>query len=103
MFWKMFAMESAKFFFFEMKEGYKASCVKILIFRPVIKRLVFIWNIVCRNQHLFEILQTSLTFKDSENVVKSGCFENLLRWRAPIFSEMKEGYKINFVKILIFW
>ena len=37
------------------------------------------------SQHLLEILQTSLTFKNSENVVKSGCFEKLLRWRAPIF------------------
>ena len=37
------------------------------------------------SQHLIEILQTSLTFKNSEKVVKSGCFENLLRWRAPIF------------------
>ena len=36
------------------------------------------------SQHLFEILQTSLTFKNSENV-KSGCFKKLLRWRAPIF------------------
>ena len=54
------------------------------------------------NQHLFEILQTSLTFKNSENVVKSGCFEKPRRWRAPIFSEMKEGYKVSCVKILIF-
>ena len=38
------------------------------------------------SQHLLEILPTSLTFKNSENVVKSGCFEKLLPWRAPIFS-----------------
>ena len=31
------------------------------------------------SQHFIEILQTSLTFKNSEKVVKSGCFENLLR------------------------
>ena len=37
------------------------------------------------SQHLFEILQASLTFKNSENGVKSGCFKKLLRWRAPIF------------------
>ena len=37
------------------------------------------------SQHLFQILQTSLTFKKSENVVKSGCFEKLLGWRTPIF------------------
>ena len=28
-----------------------------------------------RIQHLFEILQTSLTIKNSENVIESGCFE----------------------------
>ena len=53
----------------------------------------FRWNegavsgILCKNifvtdlsgsQHLFEISQTSLTFKNSENVVKSGCFEKRL-------------------------
>ena len=54
------------------------------------------------SQYLFEILQTSLTVKNNENGVKSGCFEKLLRWRAPIFSEMKEGYKVSCVKILIF-
>ena len=37
------------------------------------------------SQHLLEIIQTSLTFKNSENVVKSGCFEKLLRSRVPIF------------------
>ena len=36
------------------------------------------------NQYVFEILQTSLTFKNNENVVKSRCFENNMRWRAPI-------------------
>ena len=36
------------------------------------------------SQHLLEILQTSLTFKNSEKVVKSGCFESLLRWRTSI-------------------
>ena len=61
---------------------------------------IFFWNkgevegVLCKNillanllgsQHLLEILQTSLTFKNSEKVVKSGCFEKLLRWRAPIF------------------
>ena len=35
-------------------------------------------------QYLFEILKTSLTFKNNENVVRSRCFENRLRWRAPI-------------------
>ena len=52
------------------------------------------------SQHLFEILQISLTFKNSENVVKSGCFEKRLPWRVPFFFEMKEGYKVSGVKIL---
>ena len=44
-------------------------------------------------QHLLQILQTSLTIKQwkSEKVVKIGCFEKRLRWRRPIFFEIKEG------------
>ena len=51
-------------------------------------------DVLCKNifvtdllgsQHLFEILLTSHTFKNCENVEKSGCFENLLRRRAPFF------------------
>ena len=53
------------------------------------------------NQPLFQILQTSHTFKNSENGVKSGCFAKCSRWGAPIFFEMKEGYKVSCVKILI--
>ena len=64
------------------------------------KAQTFYWNegavsgVLCKSifeadllgsQHLFEILQTPLTVKNSENVVKSGCFEKYLRWRAPIF------------------
>ena len=33
------------------------------------------------SQYLFEILQASLTVKNGENVVKSGCFEKRLWWR----------------------
>ena len=56
------------------------------------------------SQHLFEILQTSLTFKNSENVVKSGCFKKLLQWRTPtFFPKMKEGCKVSCVKLLMFW
>ena len=66
---------------------------------------VLCWNegavsgVLCKNifvtdllgsQHLFEILLTSHTFKNSENVVKSGCFENLLRWKAPILFRNEE-------------
>ena len=36
------------------------------------------------SQYLFEILQTSLTVKESENVVECGCFEKRLQWRVPI-------------------
>ena len=43
------------------------------------------------SQHLLEIGQTSLTFKNSEKVAKSGCFEKLLRWRAPIFFRNEGG------------
>ena len=34
-------------------------------------------------QLLFEILQPSLTVKNCENAVASGCFEKILQWGAP--------------------
>ena len=37
------------------------------------------------NQHLLEVLQTSLTFKNSEKVVKSDCFKKRSQWRVPLF------------------
>ena len=37
------------------------------------------------SQYLFKILQTSLTVKNSENVVKSGCLKKRLPWRASNF------------------
>ena len=43
------------------------------------------------SQHLFEILQTSLTFKNREGVVKSGYLKKRLRWWAPIFSGNEGG------------
>ena len=43
------------------------------------------------SQHLLEILQTSLTFKNSKKVVKRGCFEKLFQWRAPIFFRNEGG------------
>ena len=43
------------------------------------------------SQHLLEILQTSLTFKNSEKVVKSGYLKKSLRWRAPIFFRNEGG------------
>ena len=42
-------------------------------------------------QHLLEILQTSVTFKNSEKVVKSGCLEKCFRWRAPMLFRNDEG------------
>ena len=33
--------------------------------------------------YLLEMLKSSITVKNNENVVKSGCFEKLLRWREP--------------------
>ena len=37
------------------------------------------------SQYLLKILRTSLTVKNSENVVKTGCFEKRLRRRSPNF------------------
>ena len=42
-------------------------------------------------QYLFEILQTSLSVKNSENVVKSGCFEKRLGRRVVTFFQNQEG------------
>ena len=56
----------------------------------------------CKAQYLFEILQTSLNAENSENAVKSRSFEKCSRWRATIFFEMKEGYKVSYVKIMIY-
>ena len=42
-------------------------------------------------QYLFEILQTSLSVKNSENVVKSGCFEKRLGRRVLTFFQNQEG------------
>ena len=56
------------------------------------------------SQKLLEILQIPHTVKDSENLVKSGCFEKCLGWEfeCQIFFEMKEGYDVPVEKILIF-
>ena len=61
---------------------------------------IFLANLL-GSQYLIEILETSLTLKNSENVVKSGCFEKRLRWRAPTFFKMKEENEVSCVKILI--
>ena len=77
----------------------------------------FCWNkgavsgVLCKNvfvadslgrQYLLKILQSSLTVKNSENVVKSWCFEKLCDGKHQLYFEMKEGYKVSYVKILIF-
>ena len=56
----------------------------------------------CKTQYLFEILQTSLNAENSENAVKSRSFGKCSQWRATIFFEMKEGYKVSYVKIMIY-
>ena len=50
-------------FCFQMIEGYKVSCVKILMFWYITKTL-----------NLLEILHTSAKIKNCKNVLKSGCF-----------------------------
>ena len=53
-----------------------------------------------RSQHLSEILQTSLIFKTSEKVVKSGCLGKCLRWRAPTFVRNERGLSSILLKII---
>ena len=52
------------------------------------------------SQHLLEILQTSITFKNSEKVVKSGVSKNLCdrECQCFVFFEMKERCKVSFLK-----
>ena len=61
------------FFFFEMKERCSVFCENNYLAD------------LLGSQYLLKILQTSLTVKNSENVVKTGCFEKRLRRRAPNF------------------
>ena len=63
----------------------------------VLCRNIFVADLL-RSLHLFEILQTSLTVKNSGNVVKSGCFEKLLGWSAPNFFRDKLGKQSHFCK-----
>ena len=57
-------------FLSEMKEGCKISCAKILL------------ACLLGSQYLLEILEI---IKNSEHVVKNGCFEKYLRRKAPTF------------------
>ena len=54
-------------------------------------------------QHLFEILQTALTFQNSKKVVKSGVSKNVFAGKRQIFFQMIERYEVSCVKILMFW
>ena len=82
------AMESANYF------GNKGEVQGVLC------KTILLANLL-ESLHFLEILQTSVTFKNSEKVVKSVCFEKRLRWRALYFFEMTEGYKVSCVKILM--
>ena len=81
-------------------------CLNEVAMSGVFFKIVFVVDLL-GSQYFFEILQTSLNVKNSENVAKSGCFEKHLRWRPPIlfyfliFFEMKEGCKVFYVKMLI--
>ena len=54
---------------------------------------------IFRSQYLFEIYHTSLNIKNSENVIKRGCFWKVLRWRA--FFLMKEECKVSCAKMFL--
>ena len=43
------------------------------------------------SQYLFEIVQTSLTVTNTENVLKNGCFKKHCRWRAQIIFRNEVG------------
>ena len=57
------------------------SCVKILLAD------------LLGSQYLLEILQTSFTVKNSENMVKSGCFEKHLLWRTHFSLERRSSVR----------
>ena len=50
------------------------------------------------SQYLLEILHTSLNVKNSENVIKSGCFKKPSGWKAPFFFKMKKDRKVSCIK-----
>ena len=56
----------------EIQEVYKISCVKI-------------FPNLLGSHYLFEILHTTLIVKNSENMIKSGCFEKPSQCRALPF------------------
>ena len=67
--------------YFEMKEGCKFSFVEMF----------FSW--VTRKSVLFEIIQTSLTVKNNENMVKSGVSKGVCDGELIIFFWNEGGVK----------
>ena len=61
----------------------------------------FISDELLGGQFLFEILPISLTVKSGENVAKANVSKTLAIETANFF-ELKNGYKVSCVKILIF-
>lgn len=59
---------------------------------------MFLFNNAPGNQYFFEILPTSLTVKNSKNVVKNECLEKHLGMENSIIFERKEVYKVSCVK-----
>ena len=70
-----------------MKEGCKFSCVKIFL------------AYLLESHYLFEILQISFTVINSENVIKSECFQ----WRAQVFFRNEGGTYIILRKNVNIW
>ena len=91
MFLETSARESA--IFFKMKKACNMSCVK--------SKNIFLDDLL-RSKYLLDILKTSLTVNNSENVGERGCFENVCDGERQLFFEMKEKYKGCCVEILIF-
>ena len=56
----------------------------------ILSKNIFVGDVL-GSQYLYRILQTCLTVKNSKNGVKSGCFVNCLRWKAPIFFRNEGG------------
>ena len=65
---------------FEIKEGVQGVLWKNILLADLLG-----------SHHLSEMLQTSLTFKNSKKEVKNGCFEKHLQWRLTIFFRKKGG------------
>ena len=68
------------------------SCVKIFCLADLLG-----------SQYLFGILQSSLIVKNSENGIKVDVSKNDCDGEHQFLFEMKEGYKVSFAKILMFF